>query len=146
MEIICEILTSAEVWKILIPAIIAILAWYLNERSKRIQQEYIRKEENYKELLRTLRGFYISKEDNNLKDDFLHQLNLCWLYAPDKIIKKAYKFLDLINTQASESDDEKEKAVGDFVSEIRRDLISRKIVKETKLKAHDFIVASAKST
>ena len=86
-------------------------------------------EESYKELLRTLRGFYVTGHDAQLKSEFLHQLSLCWLYAPDEVIKKAYHFLSLVHTGATSNDHEKELAVGDLVSEIRNDLISRKIVK-----------------
>lgn len=138
MDALLKIILSVDFWKIVAPALIAIGAWYFNERSKRIQQEYERKEESYKELLRTLRGFYVSGQDAQLKSEFLLQLNLCWLYAPDEVIKKSYKFLSLVHTGVTAIDKQKELSVGELVAEIRKDLISRKVVKKSKLKAEDF--------
>ena len=138
MEALLKIISSAEFWKIAAPALVAIAAWYFNERSKRIQQEYERKEESYKELLRTLRGFYVAGHDTQLKSEFLHQVNLCWLYAPDEVIKKAYNFLSLVHTGVTATNDKKELAVGELVTEIRKDLISRNIVSKSKLKPEDF--------
>jgi len=138
MESLFKILSSVEFWKILVPAIIAISAWYFNERSKRKLDEYERKEKNYKELLRTLRGFYVSGQDAELKEEFLHQVRLCWLYAPDEVIYKVYKFLSFVEVGAIKSEEEMKRSVGELVEAIRNDLISRKIVKESKLRAEDF--------
>jgi len=138
MESIINILSSIEFWKIVAPALVAIAAWCLNERSKRKWEEYKRKEESYKELLRTLRGFYVKEHDAELKNAFLHQLNLCWLYTPDEVIKRAYSFLEKVHTNISSTDEEKELAVGKLVESIRNDLLSRNIVKKTNLKAKDF--------
>jgi len=55
-------------WKIisLIGAIIiSLITWSLNERSKRIYEEYKRKEEKYSKLIRALRGFYTSSFNSN---------------------------------------------------------------------------------
>lgn len=138
MEGLLKILSSIDFWKIAAPALVAIVAWYLNERSKRKLEEYERKEESYKELLRTLRGFYVTGHDPELKSAFLDQVNLCWLYAPDEVIKRAYDFLSLVHTGVAATDEQKELAVGALVEGIRKDLISRKIVKKSKLEAKDF--------
>lgn len=138
METLLKIISSVEFWKITAPAILAISVWYLNETSKRKLEEYERKEENYKELLRTLRGFYVTGQDTELKEEFLHQVKLCWLYAPDEVIKKAYEFLSLVKTSATATNEKTELSVGELVAAIRTDLISRKIVKKSKLKAEDF--------
>ncbi len=42
---------------VFIPLITAVIVWYANERSKRLWEQYVRKEENYKQLLKALRGF-----------------------------------------------------------------------------------------
>lgn len=139
METLYKILSSVEFWKISAPAIIAISAWYLNERSKRKSEEYERKENNYKELLRTLRGFYVSGQDTALKEEFLHQVRLCWLYAPDEVIIKVYKFLSFVEVGAEKSKEEMKLSVGELVEAIRNDLISRTIVKSSKLQAKDFM-------
>jgi len=120
--------------------VLAIILWFLNERSKRQTEEYKRKEESYKELLSTLRGFYVETKNTDLKTKFLDQINLCWLYTSDEVINKAYAFLDTVHTNAAVpySDEIKEEAVGALIVAIRKDLLSRKIVKNTKLKAKDF--------
>lgn len=130
---------------ILIPVIVVILpliggfvTWYLNERSKRIYEEYKRKEDRYSELIRRLRGFYVDSSSTELRNEFLNQINLCWMYCPDEVIQKAYKFLLTVHTNKRSSDDEKEGALGEFMLAIREDLINRKPLKKTGLKAEDF--------
>ena len=118
--------------------ITGIVTWYLNEKSKRIYQEYKRKEIKYSELIKCLRGFYISSFDKDLRNAFLNQLNLCWMYCPDDIIQKANNFLNMVQTGQEHSDEEKQKAVGELILAIRIDLISRKPLKKTTLKPEDF--------
>lgn len=134
-----EIFLSVDFWKFALPLFGAIIAWFLNEWRKRLWEQYIRKETSYKELIRCLRGFYIDATDaDKLKAEFLDQLNICWLYCPDDVIKKGYSFLDTVHTGAPSNDDKKEKAMGDFVAAIRQDLLSRKLVRETNLEGNHF--------
>jgi len=67
-------------FNILIPVVGVIITftggfvtWYLNERSKRIYEEYKRKEERYSELIRSLKGFYAGSLSKELKDEFLSE-------------------------------------------------------------------------
>jgi len=114
------------------------VTWYLNERSKRIYEEYKRKEEKYSELIRSLRGFYVDSFSKELRTEFLNQLNPCWMYCSDEVIRKAYNFLSMVHTDQKRSDEEREKAVGELILAIREDLISRKPLKKTILKPEDF--------
>ena len=118
--------------------IVGFITWYENERSKRIYEEYKRKEEKYSKLIRSLRGFYIDLISKEKKEEFLNQLNLCWMYCPDEVIRKAYKFLLTVHTVNKYLDDEKEKAVGKFILAIRKDLINRKLMRKTELEPEDF--------
>ena len=134
-----------ETINIIVPVIGAVLTfiggfvmWYLNERSKRIYEEYKRKEEKYSELIRSLRGFYVDLLSKELRTEFLNQLNLCWMYCSDEVILKAYNFLSMVHTDQKRSNEEKEKAVGELILAIREDLISRKPLKKTGLKPEDF--------
>ena len=134
-----------ETVNILIPVIGAVIVlvsglatWRLNERSKRIHEEYKRKEEKYSGLIRSLRGFYIDSFNKELRSEFLNQLNLCWMYCPDEVIRKAYNFLLMVHTDQRHSDEEKEKAVGELMLAIRKDLISRKPLGKTNLTPRDF--------
>ena len=115
-----------------------LVTWYLNQRSKRIYEEYTRKEEKYSGLIRSLRGFYVDSLNEELRTEFLNQLNLCWMYCPDDVIHKAYKFLLMVHTDQKHSDEEKEKAVGELMLAIRKDLISRKPLGKSNLKPEDF--------
>ncbi len=134
-----EIVTSVDFWKFAAPLFGAIVAWFVNEWRKRVWEQYQRKEESYKELLRCLKGFYVGASNAaELKEEFLNQLNRCWLYCPDDVIKKGYAFLDTVHTGQTSTDKVKEKAVGDFVASIREDLLSRKLLKKTKLTGEDF--------
>lgn len=134
-----EVLNSVDFWKFSAPLFGAVIAWYINEWRKRLSDQYQRKEESYKELLRCLKGFYIGvKNSDELKAEFLTQLNRCWLYCPDDVILKGYAFLNTVHAANPSTDEVKEKAMGDFVAAIRKDLMSRKLVKSTKLTGSDF--------
>jgi len=134
-----ELVCSVEFWKFAAPLFGAVIAWFVNEWRKRVWEQYQRKEESYKELVNCLKGFYVGAENaNELKAEFLSQLNRCWLYCPDEVIKKGYSFLDTVHTNKESSDEVKEKAMGDFVAAIRKDLLSRSLVRKTSLSSDDF--------
>lgn len=134
---VVAILSSIEFWKFSVPLLGAVVAWFVNEWRKRLADQYQRKEANYKELLRSLRGFYYGSENSDaLKLEFLNQLNTAWLYCPDEVIKKGYDFLGSIHTKPSGADSEV--ALGEFVVAIRKDILSRKLVRITKLSAENF--------
>lgn len=134
-----QIFLSVDFWKFAIPLLGAIVAWFTNEWRKRVTDQYLRKEANYKELLKSLRGFYIGAANaQELKAEFLNQLNVAWLYCPDDVIQKGYAFLDTVHAKQIHTDEKKEAAMGAFVAAIRRDILSRKLVKKTMLEAVDF--------
>jgi len=80
----------------------------------------------------------VSTQDRDLKNQFLHQVNLLWLYAPDHVIQTAYGFLDKVRTGVQSSDQEKEFACAAVVEAVRKNLLARRLVKESKLNARDF--------
>jgi hypothetical protein len=121
----------------------AIFGLIWNERSKRNWEEYHRKEQNYKTLLITLNGFHVATENVDQKAAFLEQVNLSWLYCPDVVIKKAYAFLDTVQTGAIATENEKVAALAELVFTLRKDLLSRKLLNKTKLKAGDFRLLTA---
>ena len=134
-----EVFSSVEFWKIAGPLFGAIIAWVVNEWRKKVWEQYHRKEESYKTLLECLNGFYVGNNNAiELKLEFINQLNRCWLYSPDEVILKGYIFLDTVSTDKTTTNEEKEKALGDFVASIRSDILSRKLVKETNLNGRDF--------
>ena len=123
---------------LLIPLVTAIIAWYVNERSKRSWEEYVRKEQHYSALLRSVRGFYASSADRNLREEFLQQLDLCWLYCPDEVIIKGYAFLDAVHEDSASNPGERDAALGNFVAQIRRDMLHRGLVTQTDLDGSRF--------
>ena len=121
-----DILLSTDFWKFALPLFGAVVAWFTNEWRKRVADQYQRKEANYKELLRSLRGFYVGAANGDeLKLEFLNQLNISWLYCPDDVIRKGYTFLETVHARTARSEEEKQLAFGDFVAAIRNDLMSR---------------------
>lgn len=132
--------------KFAIPVAGAGFAWYWNERRKRISDEYEKKAERYTKLIESLQGFYEGveqKEAHRLKSNFIIELNNCWLYCPDEVINKAYNFLLRVHDGQQFSDEIKEKAVGELMIEIRKDLLTRKPLRRTSLKASDFKLLKA---
>ncbi|MGB7747974.1 MAG: hypothetical protein WBN75_11875 [Verrucomicrobiia bacterium] len=68
------ILTDINFWKFVIPLAGAIFAWFINERRKRAWEEYEKKEKNYQDLIKALKGFYTSwpeSERKILKNQFI---------------------------------------------------------------------------
>ncbi len=132
------LLVSVDFWKFVVPLIGAVLAWFVNEWQKRLADQYQRKEANYKELIRSLRGFYVGATNaDELKMEFVNQLNISWLYCPDEVIKNGYAFLASVLARDA-SQGTKELALGAFVESIRRDLLARGLVRHTSLTADDF--------
>ena len=125
----------------------AVIAWFSNKWQKRGWEEYQRKEDRYQELIKSLKGFYVSswspEESKAHKNHFIDQLNMCWMYCPDDVIQKAYAFIDSVHTGQLSSDEAKEKVLGELILEIRKDLISRKVLSKTSLKPEDFRVLTS---
>jgi Pyruvate/2-oxoacid:ferredoxin oxidoreductase delta subunit len=138
MEQFVEVIISVDFLKWAIPLIGGVIAWLFNERRKRAWEEYVRKENNYKELLRTYRGFYTDSPNFDMQAEFLHQLNLCWLYCPDEVIKKAYALFDTDKVSGPNKNDIVEKTIGELVLSIRKDLLSRRVVRKTQLTSSDY--------
>lgn len=123
------------------PVTVALVAWLTNELSKRRADRYQRKEQRYAALVEALHGFYTNTEPTlaaRLKQGFLVELNKCWLYCPDDVIQKAYEFLQTVHTDSKHADEVKEAALGEFMVAIRKDLIGRRLLGTTRLKAADF--------
>jgi len=135
-----ETLLSSDFLKFAIPAAGAIIAWILNERRKVRWEQLQKKEERYKELLRCLKGFYVESQDRELKRQFIDQVSLCWLYAPDEVINNANTFFATIHKSRNPlaTDDEKEEALGELILAIRKDMLSRHLVAKTSLSHSDW--------
>ncbi|MEZ2721102.1 hypothetical protein ACBP46_06680 [Paenalcaligenes hominis] len=139
MIFIKEVISSPDFWGLALPLVSATVAWFVNEWRQRVADQYRRKEASYKELLSSLRGFYVGAENApQLKNDFLNQLNIAWLYCPDDVIRKGYAFLETVHSATAYPDEQKEKAMAEFVAAIRQDMLSRNLVRRSSLTAADF--------
>ena len=107
---------------VVVPLVGAVAVWCLNECAKRRWEKYKRKEERYTNLLESLCGFYVSSQNSEQKNKFIQELRLAWLYCPDKVIRAGNAFLATVETNASSSDAEKERALAEFVLALRRNL------------------------
>jgi hypothetical protein len=114
------------------------LTWDLNERSTRAHEDYVRREARYSSLVSSLSGFTVESQSAEQKGAFLSELNLCWLYCSDGVIRRAYAFLDTVSVGQSQPDDVKQKALGEFMVAVRRDLLEGKAIGGTDLTPEDF--------
>ena len=131
-----------EIAKYILPVLSAALIWLLNERSKRRSEQYQRREMKYFLLIKNIDGFYVGTTNTDKKKEFINELNQCWLYCPDIVIKKAYHFLDTVKAGNNASEEEREKALGDLMAEIRMDLSKNKSFRKTNLEGKDFRIMS----
>jgi hypothetical protein len=99
-------------------------------------QDDFRKEERYRELLRCVRGFYEDVNDRTLKQAFIDEVNLCWLYCSDEVIRKANAFLNAV--KGSDVDVDTERILGDFILAVRKDMLARTVATSTELTASEF--------
>ena len=142
-------------WSTLVPIIVVVLTgtiaasgWLFNEHVARQEKERLRKEERYKSLLASIKGFYQGAENSlaaYLKNEFIKQLELCWLYCPDTVIKKGYAFLEAVQTGDQYTNTEKERALGEFVAAIRKDLRGKRFWwgDKTRLNWADFRILTS---
>ena len=65
------------------------------------------------------------------------------MYCPDEVIYKAYGFIDSVHTDKQSSDEEKERALGELILAIRKDLIGNKVLSKTALTPGDFRVLTS---
>jgi hypothetical protein len=129
---------SPDFLKFFLPLSGGAIGWLWSEHRKRQSEEYLRKEERYRLLLLSLRGFYIGAEDHALKQEFVDQLALSWLYCSDEVIIKANAFVLSMKPEAKGSEDTKNIALSALIGAIRRDLISRSVVRHTALTGAEF--------
>ncbi|KAA0876358.1 hypothetical protein [Nitrincola tapanii] len=147
MESICKIASDIEFWKIMAPVLTVVVGWLLNEKArrqaeldKRIFEQRKKKEESYRILLKSSKGFSEGQEDAELlKLAFLDELQLCWLHASDDVIKKIYAFIDSVHTDSSEQiKAQKEHLFAEFVAALRNDTLSHKLIERSDLKSKDY--------
>ena len=134
---------QSQLLQVTLPFIAAVIAWLVNERRKRAWEEYQRKEEHYKALLTASRGFYEDSEDKAKKAAFLEQVDFCWLYCSDEVIKRAYKFLEAVRSGATTTKADRLNAFGSLMVAIRQDMLKRKVARKSSLQPADYQIFTA---
>jgi hypothetical protein len=129
---------SPDFLKFFVPLAGGVVGYLLNEHRKRLAEEYVRKEERYRNLILSLRGFYAGAEDPLLKREFASQVSLCWLYCSDSVIKAVNAFVAQMKEGSGATDQQKLDALASLIGTIRRDLLSRTVVRRTELTGREF--------
>lgn len=114
---------SADFLKFFVPLLGGVAAWFLNERRRRAWEEYLRKEERYRELLHTLTGFYNYASDSQFRRQFIEEYKRCFLYCGDEVIRAANLAMEGMVEGTQLPNDERLQRIGDLVLAIRRDLL-----------------------
>ncbi len=98
----------------LIPLIVVVFAWGLNERSKRKRDIYKRKEEIYSKLIKNIPGFFkktVQDDEEKMlekyyqKKEFIKQYSLCWISVPKNVIKQINQFFEAIHKEKKTSNE-----------------------------------------
>jgi len=120
-------------WKFFLGAIGAVGAWLWsvytwrkNQVVERAQKEYQRKEQLYREMLKSIAVFYKGANQSAGASSFLEQYRLAWLYAPDDVIRAIEKFLltQKPDVPADQKDQLGQKALAELVATVRSDLFA----------------------
>jgi len=74
--------------------IVAVLGFIFEKERDRKAKLHERKEESYKNLLFSLKGFFHGRHDSAMKEKFVDETRLTRLYASDKSIKALNQLLD----------------------------------------------------
>jgi len=120
-----------------LPLAAAVIAWGANEWRKSALSERERREERYRRILESSRGFQEGAPDSQ-KTEFLQEVDLCWLYCGDDVIKAMYAFLDSVTTGSNSTATQRDETFKRLVLAMRNDLWSVWPVRTTKLTAADF--------
>lgn len=90
------------------PALLIILpivvGWMLTEWGKIREERRNKKTERFENLILSLKGFYENTESTDLKQEFINQFYLSWLYCSDDFIKKVNEFLKSVNAAIPNED------------------------------------------
>ncbi len=117
----------------------SVYTWRQNQRVLRAQNEYQRKEQLYREMLRSVAVFYKGANQAAGVGPFLEQYRLAWLYAPDDVIRafEAFLLTQKPEVPAIQKDQLGQKALAELVSSVRNDLFTTANL-PTALKATNF--------
>jgi hypothetical protein len=129
---------SKDTWALIGAIVGVLLAYLLNERSKRAYDDNARREAKYWYLLQSIRGFYSASLDPKLQAELVLQAASCWMYCSDEMIRSVYAFIDAVIADGDSSDSRKQRAEAELVVAMRRDSYGKRFKGNTALKASDY--------
>ncbi len=120
-------------------------AWFYNEWQKRNVKRIIEKESRYILLISYIRSFGDKSFNNDKTNQFIVELQKCWMYCPDHVILAGNEFI--LAMKKEKSQEEIDICKGNFALAMRNDLrVSNRLIKHkrklTKLKNEDFLDVS----
>lgn len=114
---------------ICVTAVLTVTAWLVSDCQDRQFQLDQWKTERYHALVESARGFHVGADPSTsweLREEFIAQLDLCWVYCSDEVIRKAYQFVETVETGQISTEEEKERAFKGFIAEIRKEVVRDK--------------------
>ncbi|MGB8656674.1 MAG: hypothetical protein WCE90_02685 [Candidatus Zixiibacteriota bacterium] len=132
-----------EIIIIVVTAMSGFITWRLNEQSKLSYENYVRREQRFDALVSCIHGFAEQTDNKEMRDKFIKELDLSWLYCSDEVILQAYKFLESVMKDSRATEEQQQKALGELMLAIRKDLIENKRLNKTNLKPSDFRLLTA---
>ena len=121
------LMTPAEIATIItasgavIAASWAAISWTLNLREKRRVDEYVRKEQVYRDIVKELQSLYRSDNPHE-KEKFIEQTRVTWIYCPDAVVRELNASLDALIEIPAPPNPQKV-ALGRAVAAMRKDLM-----------------------
>ena len=117
-------------WQIIGSIAIAVIGYLFERWRERKARLHERKENLYKNLLYSIKGFFIGRTEFSAKEEFVDETRLARLYASDKAIQALDTFLDhlmkkeeVFNNESGENYQETaKKFLGVFILAMRNDL------------------------
>ena len=120
--------------------LIAAGTYFLTERSKLEAESYSRRAERHERLVASATSFQVSATDLQPRVVFLRELDQCWLYCPDHVLRAGYSFLDSVKTGANSTPQGRTKAFSEFIVAIRKDLVSGSRVTQSNMRPDEYQV------
>ncbi|OGO20264.1 MAG: hypothetical protein A2144_10055 [Chloroflexi bacterium RBG_16_50_9] len=114
----------------IITVLVVVLGFVFEKERDRKAKLHERKEDLYKDLVLSLKGFFHGSHDLSLKQKFADEIRLARLYASDKAIKSLNQFIDIMLQDEKEFEktfdknyqDSVHELLGQFIMAMREDL------------------------
>lgn len=119
-------------------ALIAAGTYYTTEQSKLEADSYSRRAERYERLVASASAFQVGAADLTPRIVFLREMDQCWLYCPDHVLRAGYRFLDSVKTGANSTEEGRAKAFAEFMVAIREDLLSGPRATESDMRTNEY--------